>query len=184
MFLHVFQHRQGVKGGVSSAGHPRHRRRSDRFLPRFGHLRAVSACRGAPVGGGRRAQRHRALRSVPSRDSNSSSRLSWLPPEDAARSGRPRRAHTHACRVGFLFTQGWGRTPSVLALELKSLSWYLGAGRFHPYGEMHFNDFEPLSILLYLMNKYWYFAPHSICCIWQFDFSGFSANVFFMLLKG
>lgn len=128
----VFQHRQGVKGGVTGAGHPRHGRRGDRFLPRLGHLRAMSTCRGASVGGGRRAQRHRALRPIP-RETEAVHHL---------RAGyllKRRRGRL----VGFTFTQGWGRHQY---LHLLKKNWtppsrYSGARPFNPCGEMHFNDF-------------------------------------------
>lgn len=59
-----FQHREGVKDSISSAHHPRYRRRGDRLLPRPRPVRALSQSCGASLGGGSRSQRHRALQSV------------------------------------------------------------------------------------------------------------------------
>lgn len=63
--LSPLQHRQGVQSGVTGAGDSRHRGRGHRLLPRPGHVRALPACRRAPVGAGGGAQRHRTVRSVP-----------------------------------------------------------------------------------------------------------------------
>lgn len=59
------QYRQGIQGGLPSAGDPWYGGRSYWLLPWLGHVRALSTCCGAPVGGGSRSQRHRTLRPVP-----------------------------------------------------------------------------------------------------------------------
>lgn len=165
MRLHVFQHRQSLKGGVSSPGHPRHRRRGDRFLPRLGHLRAMSTCRGASVGGGRRAQRHRAVRPVPRETQTVHHVWAGYLLKTRRGCGRPRRTHSHvSCRVPL--NPGL-RTPPVLALA-EEKSWSLDLyerGVFTSRGETCFNDFKPLSILLYLMKKHWRFAPRPVRCV-------------------
>ena len=61
----VFQHREGVQDPLPGAHHPRHGGRGDRLLPRPGAVRALPQGGGAPLGGGRRPQRHRALQPVP-----------------------------------------------------------------------------------------------------------------------
>lgn len=180
----MFQHRQSLKGGISSPGHPRHRRRSDRFLPRLGHLRAMSTCRGASVGGRRGTQRHRALRSVP-RETQAVHYV-WAGYLLKTRQAEA-HAHTRACRVGFPFTHGWGRHQYLHLLKGKKAEVSLLIFRrvFIPTGETCFNNFEPLSILLYLMKKCWSFAPHSVRCV--FDLNIFLPFFFFflkMLLKG
>ena len=59
-----FQHREGVEDSISSAHHSRYRRRGDRLLSRPRPVRALPQGCGAPLGGGGRSQRHRALQSV------------------------------------------------------------------------------------------------------------------------
>ncbi|KAK6468142.1 alpha/beta hydrolase domain-containing protein 17A, partial [Huso huso] len=59
------QHREGFQDHLPRPHHPRHGGRGHRLLSRDGAVRALPQGRGAAVGGGRRAQRHRTVQPVP-----------------------------------------------------------------------------------------------------------------------
>ncbi len=100
-------------------------------------------------------------------------------------------AHTHSCVSCRVPLYPGLRTPSVLALadekKLKSLSWYLGAGHFHPYGGNAFSWFWTTFYSFILDEETLTFctAFNTLhLTIWFFLLFFCFFFFFFMLLKG